>query len=359
MGQSTNIINRLIINKGYKIMKNNLIGFQYLAEEVKICELANIKVKDFYSDIALMVNTQKKTSKMISNALDIPEPDPIFCYGHVKGAEVMGCKIFYPEDSEPAVNKAVINDISEVKNFKVIIPEDNPVILNLIKKAKQFYELTGLKNTITFEGPFTDACFLLGQTKFLMETIDNILLCEELISKVTDAAIEWKKYHDSELGINNPEMTGLIDDSIINIDPKIFEKIVLPNLIKWYESFPAPKRAFHCCGNINNFLEALSKMNLTNYDLMGESVDIGKAKYYLKNTYITQLVDFRIIRDASKSKIEEYVNSLLEKGAEGNKYCIVVEGQKSVPLIKAKIVRDTIFKWNDGRMTYLHKSVGI
>ncbi len=337
----------------------NLIGFQYLAEEVKICELANIKVRDFYSNINLMVDVQKKTSKIISEALEIPEPDPVFCYGHVKGAEVMGCKVFYPEDSEPAVSNAILTDISKVKNFKVIPPENNVVVLDLLKKAKRFYELTGIKSTIVFEGPFTDSCFILGQINFLMETIDNASLCEELISKVTDAAIEWKKYHDNEIGINSPEITSLIDDSIINIDPGSFEKIVLPHLIRWYESFPSPKRAFHCCGNINNFLQALSKMNLTNYDLMGENVDINKARYYFNDVYITQVVDFRIIRDGSRIEIEQYIKSFLKKCMDCSNYSIVVEGQKFVPLSKARIVRDLIYNLNNGQMTYSNKSNGI
>ena len=339
-------------------MNNIKVGFQFLGGAGKICEIANIKVRDFFSDVSLMVNTQKKASKIISDALEIPEQE-LFCVDScVKGSEVMGCKIFHPEDDEPMVSGSVLSDISEIKDFKVIPPEKNPVVLRFLKKTKQFYEITGIKYTVTFEGPFTTAGFVLGQNRILMEIIDNESLCEKLISKVTDAAIEWKKYHDNELGIVDPKVAGLVDDSIPNISPKTFEKIVLPHLIRWYEAFPAPKRAFHCCGNINNHFEALSKLNLNNYDLMGESADIQKAKFYLKNTCISQLVDFRIIRDASKIKIKEYIRLMLEKGSQGNNYAIVVEGWKGVPLSKARVVRDMVCEWNGGEMIYATKAVG-
>ncbi len=127
-------------------------------------------------------------------------------------------------------------------------PEQNPVVLDLLAKARKFYEITGIKDTIMFEGPFTVSCFLRGQTPFMIDLVENPGLCEELIIKVTDAAIEWKKFHDSEIGIVNPEATGLVDDSITNINPALFEKIVLPQLSRWYEVFPAPKGIFTAVG---------------------------------------------------------------------------------------------------------------
>ena len=150
-------------------MNNVPVDFNYLAEEVKLCELTGVKVKDFYDDIDLMVNTQNEAVKIISDALEIPPPNFLFCYGHVKTAEVMGCTIFYPENDEPSVRKGIINDINKVKDFNVPYPEDNPVVKDLLTKAKRFYDLTGIKDTVTFEGPFTVAGFIRGQTNFLLD----------------------------------------------------------------------------------------------------------------------------------------------------------------------------------------------
>jgi uroporphyrinogen-III decarboxylase len=340
-------------------MKRETVDFEYLAEEVKLCELAGVKVRDFYNDVDLMVNTQKKSVKIISNNLEIPPQTFLFCYGHVKTAEVMGCEVYFPENDEPAVRKGILEDIRHVKNFKVPYPEDNPVVEDLLRKAKIFYEITGIKETVTFEGPFTVAGFIRGQTAFLLDIKDCPSFCEELISKVTDAAIEWKKYHDSALGITDNETIALIDDSITNIDPETFKNMVLPHLLRWYEAFSASKRHFHCCGNINNFFEPLRKLNLYSYDYMGEMVDLEKAKKAFKGTYISRLLNFRIIRDANKNDITKYVTNELEIGSKGNNFGICLEGQRGVPLSKARIVRDAIFNWNDGKITTFNKTSGI
>ncbi len=340
-------------------MNSGPVDFNYLAEEVKLCELAGVKVKDFYDDIGLMVDAQKKAVKIISDALEIPPPNFLFCCGHVKTAEVMGCSIFYPENDEPSVRKGTLNNINRMKDFKVPHPEDNPVIKDLLTKAKRFYELTGIKDTVTFEGPFTGAGFVRGQTDFFLDSKDNPRLCEELISRITGAAIEWKKYHDSELGITDNETIALIDDSITNIAPETFEKIVLPHLLQWYEAFPAPKRHFHCCGNIDNFLAPLKKLQLTTYDYMGEMVDLEKAKEAFKGAYISRLLDFRIIRDKNKDDITKYIIKELETGSKGNNFGVCLEAQRGVPLSKARTVRDIIFDWNGGKINTFDKSSGI
>ena len=50
---------------------SELIKFCYLVEELKITEIAKVKVKDFYKDIDLMVSAQKKSIKTISDFLEI------------------------------------------------------------------------------------------------------------------------------------------------------------------------------------------------------------------------------------------------------------------------------------------------
>lgn len=340
-------------------MPENLIKFNYLAEELKITELTGIKVSEFYNDIDLMVTAQKKAQEIISNTLDIEPAKPLFCKGHVKASEVMGCEIFQPEDNEPFVKKGVISDISQVKDFQPVPPQDNPVVLDLLQKAKCFYELTGIKDTIMFEGPFTVSCFLRGQTEFMLDLLDNMDICGELIRKVTEAAIEWKKFHDEQMGIVNSEATALVDDSIVNISPKLFERVVLPWLLKWYESFPSLKRHFHCCGNITNFLKGLSRLKLTQYDMFGEMVDTLLMKKYFPNAFISKLVDFRVVRDGNKKMIREYIWRECEAGFPGNNFGLCLEGIRGVPLEKARIVRDAISDFNGGPVPSFEKIDGI
>ena len=340
-------------------MPEEPVKFCYLTEELKITEIAGITVSDFYNDIGLMVSSQKKAIKIVSEYLEIEPAELLFCKGHVKTSEVMGCEVFQPHDNEPFIRKAVLNDISEVKDFKPLPAERNPVVLDMLKKSKKFHRLTGIKDTIMFEGPFTVACFLRGQTQFMMDLIENQSLCEELIIKVTDCAIEWKKFHDKQMGISGAETTGLVDDSIVNIKPVMFEKIVLPQLMRWYEVFPAPKRHFHCCGNITNFLVSLSRLNLTQYDMFYEMIDAQVMKKHFPGAFVSKLVDFRIIRDKNTKTIREHILKECEAGAEGGNFGLCLEGIRGTGLEKVRVVRDAVAHFNGGPVPGFGKIDGI
>ena len=60
----------------------------------------------------------------------------------------MGCEIFQPEDNEPFVRKQKLSSIKDVNGFIIPPPEENPVLLYLLNKAKKFYELTEIKDKI-------------------------------------------------------------------------------------------------------------------------------------------------------------------------------------------------------------------
>jgi len=340
-------------------MFHGTVKFCYLAEELKITEITGVKVKDFYNDINLMVSAQKKAVRIISDYLEIEPAEMLFCKGHVKASEMAGCEIFQPEDNEPFVRKGRISDIKEVRDFKIAPPEKNPVVLDMLEKSRKFYDLTGIKDTIMFEGPFTVSCFLRGQTQFMIDLVENPELSEELIVKVTDSVIDWKKFHDAEMGISSSKTTGLVDDSIVNINPGLFGKLVLPQLLRWYKVFPAPARHFHCCGNITNFLSALSKLGITQYDMFGEMVDSQEMKKHFPGAFVSKLVDFRLVRDAGPESIRAYVLKECERGAPGGNFGLCLEGIRGVPLEKARIVRDAISEFNGGSVPSFEKIDGI
>jgi uroporphyrinogen-III decarboxylase len=340
-------------------MSEEFVKFCYLAEELKITEIADIKVSDFYNDIELMVSAQKKVIKIVSDYLEIEPAGLLFCKGHVKTSEVMGCEIFQPRDNEPFVRKGIINHISEVRDFKALPPEQNPVVLDMLEKSKKFHILTGIKDTIMFEGPFTVSCFLRGQTQFMIDLMENPGLCEKLIIKVTDTVIEWKKFHDSEMGIADAETIGLVDDSIVNISPELFEKIVLPQLLRWYDAFPASKRHFHCCGNITNFLKPLSTLELAQYDMFYEMIDAREMKKYFPGAFVSKLVDFRIVRDRAPKVLREHILKECAEGAPGGNFGLCLEGIRGVSLEKVRIVRDAIAHFNGGPVPAFEKIDGI
>ena len=327
------------------------VGFSYSAEEYKCTELAGVRMIDYYNDVKLMVDARQKAAALISEALDIPPPEPALDRGHVRCPEYMGCQMFYPDDDEPFVQAPVLASISDVKGLRLPDPPDHPIACKTLEKAREFFELTGTKSSIgIFEGPFTTAAFMRGQTAFMTDWTESPSLCEELMRITNDTIIAWKKWHDAEMGIGPEDATALVDDSITLISPGDFEKLVLPQLLRWFDAFPSGQRIFHCCGDITRHMPALAKMDLSQYALMGEMVDAMEAKKAFKNCYISQLYDFRVLRDCGEEDVLLYTNDLMERSYRGGNYGIVVEGIRGVPLAKARIVRDAVAEFNGGNL---------
>ncbi len=338
---------------------NELVGFAYFAEEYKFTELTGVKMRDYYNDTSLMVATQRRANKIISEALDVPPQDVFYTRGHVKCPEYMGCEVFWPEDDEPFVRSPVLKEIGDVDSFVCPDPSDNPVARDSLRRAREFYDLTGAKPSIgPFEGPFTTAAFMRGQTEFMTDWVDRPSLCEKLIGLVTDAVIAWKKWHDAEMGLAPQASTDLVDDSICLISPGDFEEMVLPHLVRWFEAFPAPEKHFHCCGDITAHMSALSKLRLTHYDGMGEMVDVPQAKQAFKGAYISRLFDFRILRDGSDDDILAYTMDTLERAHVGGDFGILVEGGRRASLGKARTVKDAVQEFNGGVLPPFNQRTG-
>ena len=91
-------------------------------------------------------------------------------------------------------------------------------------------------------------------------------------------------------------------------------------------------------------MEAISQLDLTHYALMGEMVDIREAAKAFDGTSISQLFDFRLLRDGSPEQIILRTKEMMERADLVDNYCIAVEGQQGVPLEKARLVRDAVLE---------------
>jgi len=323
-----------------------MTGFAYSPEEYGLAELSGIKISELYSDVRLQVETSRRVNEIIAEALDMPLAPPALVVGHVKSAEYMGCKVFQPEDDEPFVKSPVLSDIGEVAAFQCLDPCDNPVARNYLQTCKEFYDLTGEKQSIQFIGPFTTAAFMRGQTDFLTDWVLSPELAQALMVLVTQAIADWKKYHDAEMGIDGEGAAELIDDSITLVSPSDFEQRVLPSLKHWFEMFPADERHFHCCGDISSHLQALSKLGMTHYMLMGEMIHADEAKTVLGDIEISQLLDFRILRDGKGDDIRRHIQDLLAHAPRDSNYCLAVEGARGLSLETVCLVKDIVMESN-------------
>jgi len=327
------------------------VDFYYAFSELKITELAGVRLKDYYQDLSLMIESQK-------NALDIVYKEigekrgVSLDIGHVVSAGVVGCKLVYSGNNEPWAEPCLQN-IEEIEGLQVPEPKHNPLVREILDKAKRFEKLTGVKPNVGFEGPVTTAALCRGIQNFLLDVYRDPELCKKLVEKVTDAIIEWKKYHESEMGIWGERSIGLADDDSSHLSPRHYREIALPYQLRWYEAFHERKmRDLHNCGNTTHLLEMIKELKLTSFE-MGEKTDLAEAKRILKKTKLNKLFDLRILLSGSLDEIVDHTRTLIMIGAPENNFGIGIEGWKGITFERVRLVKNLVSRYNEnGRICF-------
>lgn len=326
------------------------VGFAYILQDDKITELACVKHKDFYQDIKLQVEAQNRAVKIIEEELGIRLGMSLRLGCGTTAAAVMGCKLVYPENSEPWAIP-LLHRIEDVDELEVPEPQDNPVVQQILRKAKTFERLTGVKSNVGFDGPVTTAALCRGVREFFVDVFKAPKLCRRLVEKVTEVAIKWIKYHEEEMGIEPSGWIGLADDHASFLSPKHYEMLGFPYELKFYEAFPERKyRALHICGPTDHLLYKIKDLKLASFEL-GEMVDLRRARRILVNTHIARLFDFRLLLSGSTDDIVEYTKRQIKLGAsEEGCFSIHIEGWRGIAFEKVRLVKKVIEEYNEGRL---------
>lgn len=320
--------------------------FMYSTDESKITELAGITLREYYSDLQAMIRAQKRANEQVERELGIRRSGHGLSRGHVIDAEVLGCAVVWPEDEEPMVAAPAIATVEDIRRFRPPDPPDNAVVLRELQRSRVFYELTGQKATVGFNGPVTVAALCLGLDRFYTLAAMDTGLAEELVRRATDGVIAWKRYHDAEMGISAQGELGAADDSASFLSPRLAGILSLPYLAQWYGAFPGYSgRDLHICGDSTHFLDRLGALHLSSFDL-GEMVDLRRARALLPGTFLWRIADFRLIRDGDAHEIEQYIREQLDLGAPGERFGIHMEGWRGVPLSKARVVKEAVERYN-------------
>lgn len=321
------------------------VDFYYAFSELKITELAGVRLRDYYQDLSLMIESQKKAFDVVYK--EIGEKRGVSLdIGHVVSAGVVGCKLVYPENNEPWAEPCLQNT-EEIEGLEVPEPKYNPLVQGILDKAKRFEKLTGVKPNVGFEGPVTTAALCRGIRDFFFDVYKNPELSRKLVEKVTDAIIEWKKYHESEMGIQGEMSISLADDDSAHLSPRHYRGIALPYQLKWYEAFPERKmRHLHNCGNTTHLLEMIKELRLTSFE-MGEKTDLAKARRILEKTKLNKLFDLRILLSGSVDEIVDHTRSLIMIGAPGKNFGIGIEGWKGITFERVRLVKYLVERYNE------------
>lgn len=322
------------------------VEFVYALSESKITELAGVRLLDYYRDLELMVEAQRVAAGQVLAVLGLDVGGPYHSVGHVKGPEYLGARIHWPDDDEPMVAEPALAGVEEIRAFRLPDPPDHPVARDYLAQARRFYELTGRKSGINWEGAVSAASLALGAEQFYYLAVDEPELCERLLTTVTDGIIAWRRWHDAELGIDPPQGIGAADDMSAFLSPAMWRRFALPNLLRWYGAYPSARaRSLHICGDTGHVLDQIAELGLTSFEL-GEMIDLLQAKRALPGVKIQRLLDFRVIRDNSPAEIRDYTLRELRLGAPGGNFVACVEGWRGTPLEKVRVVQDAVAEWN-------------
>lgn len=95
---------------------------------------------------------------------------------------------------------------------------------------------------------------------------------------MTDTCILYEKEFRQFTGINRMGVDGILDGAEM-LSPNIFEEMIVPHYVRYYEAFPGNEthRGLHCCGDIAHLLKSIKeKLNITLLNGFGFCLDPHK-----------------------------------------------------------------------------------
>lgn len=191
-----------------------------------------------------------------------PNFDSVICAGG------LGAKIIF-QDNEPPHSVPIINRIKDIDRYESPGPTDN-----LWGKAIKWYrEMVEIKQYVDLivNGEKKDFPILIGDThspltmaielvgvKFYGWLYEDPDKCHQLLQKITNALIGWKKYCHQLSGKYFPDVNGYLagEDAGQMLSPEMFREFCLPYLEQMYNAFPG-ERGMHMCGQSTHLHQIL------------------------------------------------------------------------------------------------------
>jgi uroporphyrinogen-III decarboxylase len=325
------------------------VGFAYIMTDDKITELARVRHRDFYRDLNLMIDAEKRTAGIVEGEVGGKWVGIGLRNGcGVMGAHVMGCEIVFPDEVEPWA-MPFLKDIEDVESLEVPEPNRNPAVRYYLDRAREFEGLTGIKSGVGFEGPISVSALCRGTTQYYADVLRAPELCRKLADLVTDTCLEWERYHDEQMGIEPGEGVGLGDDCASWLSPRAYEHIAFPPLLKIIEAHPKAKhRSMHNCGQTNHLLAKISELRLSSFEL-GEMVDVARVRELMPDTHIGRLLDYKILSTNDEEEVTKYVKEQLFVAAVLGNISLHVEAWRPVSLETVRLVKVLVDEHNGNR----------
>lgn len=206
-----------------------------------------------------------------------PDGQPIIFDLQIE-AEILGCDLFWPDDSPPSV---VSHPLADTLDLNLPLPTKSdgrlPMVLEVMRRMKRDVgEHTALFGLIC--GPFTLASHLRG-TNIFMDMFLNPDYLKELLAYTRDVAIRVAEmYLDAGM-----DVIAVVDPLISQIGPAHFQQFMSEPFTDLFSAIKARGAfsSFFVCGDATKNIENMA-LTGTDYISIDENVDIlvaiGAAK---------------------------------------------------------------------------------
>ena len=255
-----------------KIPKNG-IRWAIAVEPEVATEYAGTKLKDYFTDPDVMVETELRSKKLFYDLYDYGFPEvkslSLSCLFYTC-ASVLGARIIFPEDDSPQIEGRVINELNDIKKLQIVKDiESAGYIPDLIQKyeyLKKKSAITGITPifSLSSQSPLGTAIVLRG-TEIFVDIVTNPEVIKDLLEVITETAIKILKFQEKFTG-EKKESVGMDDDYGGLVSPVIYEEFNFPYMKRIYDEFGKKDRSIHSETLGKGHLRFLRQLGITNYD---------------------------------------------------------------------------------------------
>ncbi len=190
-------------------------------------------------------------------------------------AEAFGAKIRFYDEDIPAVEKGIIDDITDAEN--IIVPEIGAgrtgICIDGVRKAKEI--ITHIPVFCGVIGPYSLAGRLFDMTELMLECFDSPDEVKILLSKTTEFIIKYIK------GFKDVGADGVImaEPAAGLLSPSLAQEFSMPFVQQIFNEINSDDFiiCYHNCGNAaGDMLDMISELN-TDIVHLGNAIDLKKA----------------------------------------------------------------------------------
>lgn len=226
----------------------------------------------------------------------------------------------YRENSVPLCSPPLADE-KNLALLKTPDPYTSPRMADRVKAIEEFArQCSGVYSILGWvEGPLAEASDVRGVGSFLIDLMDDVPFCEELMDRCVDVAIEFARAQ-VEAGADT---IGVGDALASQVSPDVYMTLVQPREKKLCQAIRdmGAYVKLHICGNITHLLPGIAELPISIIDI-DHMVDMQHVREIVgKEVVITGNINPAAgVKDGTPEKINQYIDEIYAQA--GNPYMV-------------------------------------